>query len=96
MVLKAQSTTKDYIRAEHKLHTVFKLFISQVIIPQVMFVCLFVFSLFIFRGHSTQELDSGRVTYFILRAYTESLLPQPTQKKSGEVLEKMQVNGPEV
>ena len=31
------STTKDYIRAEHKLHSISKLFISQVIIPQVMF-----------------------------------------------------------
>ena len=28
------------------------------------------FSLFIFRGHSTQERASGRVIYFILRAYT--------------------------
>ena len=28
-------------------------------------------SLFIFRGHSTREPVSSRVTYFILRAYTE-------------------------
>ena len=28
------------------------------------------FSLFIFRGHSTREAAPGRVTYFILRAYT--------------------------
>ena len=49
--------------------------------------CLF--SLFIFRGHSTQEPASGRVTYFILRAYTENMgYPKPTQEKSGEVLEK--------
>ena len=34
-VLWAQSTTKDYIRAEHKLHSITKLFNSQVIIPQV-------------------------------------------------------------
>ena len=27
-------------------------------------------SLFIFRGHSTREPASSRVTYFILRAYT--------------------------
>ena len=27
----------DYIRAEHKLHAIAKLFISEVIIPQVMF-----------------------------------------------------------
>ena len=43
-------------------------------------------SLFIFRGHSTRELASSRVTYFILQANTG--------KKLGKVLEKMQVNGP--
>ena len=54
------------------------------------------FSLFIFRGHSVREPASGRVTYFILWAYTGIMCqPQPTQEKSGEVLEKMQVNGPE-
>ena len=37
LVLSAQSTTKDYTRAEHKLHSISELFISQVIIPQVMF-----------------------------------------------------------
>ena len=46
-------------------------------------------SLFIFRGNSTREPASGRVTYFILRAYTGTMCkPQPTQEKSGEVLEK--------
>ena len=40
---------KDYIRAEHKLHAIFKLFISQVIIPQVFFCCCFLcFFLFFF------------------------------------------------
>ena len=33
----AQSTTKDYIRAENKLPSISKLFISQVIMPQVSF-----------------------------------------------------------
>ena len=37
-MLWAQSATKDYIRAEHKLHSIPKLFISQVVIPQVMFL----------------------------------------------------------
>ena len=61
----------DYIRAEHKLHSVSKLFISQVIIPQVMvYLKKKKISLFVFRGHSTREPASGRVTYFILRAYT--------------------------
>ena len=30
----------------------------------------FFFCLFIFRRHSTREAASGKVTYFILRAYT--------------------------
>ncbi|WP_419635634.1 hypothetical protein, partial [Thiolapillus sp.] len=55
-----------------------------------------VFSLFIFRGHSTREPASNRVTYFILRAYTGSGVSHSQhRKKLGEVLEKMQVNGPE-
>ena len=54
------------------------------------------FSLFIFRRHSSREPASGRVTYFTVRAYTGTMFQrQPTQEKSGEVLEKMQVNGPE-
>ena len=44
---------------------------SQVIIPQVMFLfSFFVCGLFRFRGYSTGEPASGRVTYFILQAYT--------------------------
>ena len=42
----------------HKLHSISKLFISQVTF----------FSLFIFHRHSTWEPASGRVTYFILQA----------------------------
>ena len=46
------------------------------------------FSLLIFRRHSTREPAFGRVTYFILQAYTGTMcLPQPTQEKSGEVFE---------
>ena len=37
-MLSAQSATKDYIRAEHKLHSISELFISQGVIPQVMFL----------------------------------------------------------
>ena len=53
-------------------------------------------SLFIFRGRSTREPASSRVTYFILRAYTGTVVShsQYWKKKSGEVLEKIQVNGP--
>ena len=57
LMLWTKSTTKDYIRAEHNLHSIPKLFISQVIIPQAFFL-----SLFIFRGHSVREPASSRVT----------------------------------
>ena len=42
LVLCAQSSTKDYIRAEHKLHSISKLSISQVIIPQVIFEPIYI------------------------------------------------------
>ena len=46
-------------------------------------------SLFIFRGHSTRELASGRVTYFILWAYTGTSASYSQHRiKSGEVSEK--------
>ena len=81
--------------AEHKLQSISKLFtklFTSQVIPQVMFS----FSLFIFRGLSTREPASSRVTYFILRAYTGSDVSHSQhRKKLGEVLEKMQVNGPE-
>ena len=60
----------------------------------VLFVCLFVlcgvfFGLFIFRGHSTREPTSSRVTYFILRACIGTGVSHSQhRKKSGEVLEK--------
>ena len=92
LVLWAQSTKKDYIRAEHKLHSISKLFISQVIIPQVMIF----FSLFTFRGHPAREPASSRVTYFNLRAYTGSGVSHSQHKKKiGRGFGKMQVNGPE-
>ena len=43
----AQSTTKDYIRAEHKLPCISKLFISQIIIPQVFSFFLSFFFFFL-------------------------------------------------
>ena len=80
-MLSAQSTTKDYIKAEHKLHSISKSFISQVTIPQVMFFFFFfvvvvVFSLVLFRGHPAKEPAPSRVTYFILRAFTETGVSQ--------------------
>ena len=56
--------------AEHKLHSISKLVIPQVIIPQSNVV---VFSLFIFHGRSTREPAFSMVTYFILRAYTGTM-----------------------
>ena len=62
----------------------------------MFFVVVVVFNPCILRGHSTRELASGRVTYFILRAYTGTGVNHSQhRKKSGDVLEKMQVNGPE-
>ena len=53
-------------------------------------------SLFIFREHSTREPASSSVTYFILQAYKGTGVSHSYHKEmSGEVLEKMQVNGPE-
>ena len=47
-----------------------------------------VLSLFIFRGYSTREPVSSRVTCFILRAYTGTGVGHSQRrKKSGEVLD---------
>ena len=83
MVLRAQSTTKGYIRAEHKLHSVSKLFISQVIIAQVMFFQPI---------HIPQALSMGTCIRQGDLFYYADLRKK---KSSGEILEKMQVNGPE-
>ena len=71
----AQSTTKDYIRAKHKLHSISKLFISQVMIPQVMFlvvvgVVVFLASLYYAGTQHGNLHPAARVTYFILQANT--------------------------
>ena len=67
-----------------------------VVVVVVVVVLFSFFSLFIFCGHSTREPASSRVAYFILRAYTGTSVSNSKHiKKSGEVLEKMQVNGPE-
>ena len=72
MVLSAQSTTKDYIRAEHKLHSISKLFISQVmffepIIPQALNTgtCLLqddlVHSADLHRNHVLATANTGKI-----------------------------------
>ena len=56
----------------------------------------FFLSLFTFRGQSTRYPASNRVTYFIMWAYTGTGVNHSQHRKnSEEVLEKMQVNGPE-
>ena len=83
-MLWAQSTTKDYIKAEHKLHSISKLCISQVSYHKSWFL-----SLFIFRRHLAQEPPSSKVTYFILRAYTGTGVSHSQHgKKLGEVWKK--------
>ena len=65
LVLWARSTTKDYIKAEHKLHSTSKLFISQVIIPQVILVSSLVGAL---SSVSHEGLHKGRTqTSFYLK-----------------------------
>ena len=50
----------------------------------------------IFCRNSTWQSASNRVTYFILRAYAGTGVSHRQYRKNmGEVLEKMQVNGPE-
>ena len=49
----------------------------------------------IVRGHSAREPASSREAYFILWAYTGTGVSHSQHReKSGEVLDKMQVNGP--
>ena len=86
LVLRAQSTTKDHTRAEHKPHSISK---SYPFHKSSYHKSFFFFSLFIFRGHSTREPASSRLTYFILRTYTGTSVSYcQHRKKSGEVLEK--------
>ena len=84
-MLLAQSTTKDYIRAEHKLYYNSKLnSISQVIIlPQVMFLEPVYMPRALNTGTCIQQGD----LFYPAGQH---------RKKLGEVLEKMQVNGREV
>ena len=81
-MLYAQSTTKDYIRAEHKPHSNSKFnIISQVIIlPQVMFLEPIYMPRALNTGTCIQQGD----LFYSAGQH---------RKKLGEVLEKMQVNG---
>ena len=75
--------------AEHKLYLQVINFTSRHTTSHVFL------SLFIFRGHSTREPASSRVTFYSASLHRNHVLATAnTEKKSGEVLEKMQVNGP--
>ena len=105
MALRAQSTTKDYIRAEHKLKAISKLFIPQVILPQVFLAqttaqILFTILERITRStiaHVLEPIHISRalsITNCIKQGdlfYSACL----TQEKLGRGFENMQVNGPE-
>ena len=93
LVLWAQSTTEDYIRAEHKLHPICRLFISQVIIPQVMFLKKYFLAYLYSAG--TQHGNPHQTGWPILFCgpTQEPVSQSQHRRKSGEVLEKTQVNG---
>ena len=88
-MLWAQLTKKDYIRVEHKLHTISKSFISQAILPQVMFFEPIYILWALNMGTCIQKGD----LFYSAGLHKEPVLA--TEKRWGEVLEKMQVNGPE-
>ena len=92
-MLLAQSTTKDYIRAEHKLYYNSKLkIISQVIIlPQVLFFEPIYMPRALNTGTCIQQGD----LFYSAGLHRNYVLATANTEKSGEVLEKMQVNGQE-
>ena len=95
-MLWTKSTTKDYIRAENKVNSISNLFISPVIIPQVMFFFFFFKLIYIPRALNTGTcIQQGDLPYSAGLHGNPVLATGNTGKKSGEVLEKMQVNGPE-
>ena len=90
-MLCTQSTTKDYIRAEHKLHSISKLFISQVIIPRVMLFEPIYIPRALNMGTCLRQGDQChsvglRRNHVLATANTGNI---------GRELDKMQVNGPE-
>ena len=81
----------DYIRAEHKLHAIAKLFISKVIIPQVMFSEPIHIPWALNAGTCIQQAD----LFYSAGLKQEPVLATANTRKNRERFEKMQVNGPE-
>ena len=88
-MLLAQLTTKDYIRAEHKLHSISKIFISQVIIPDVM----------VFEPvYNPRELSTGTCIqlgdlFYFAGLHRNHVLAPANTGEIGRGFGKMQVNG---
>ena len=90
-MLCAQSTTKDYIRAEQKLHSISKLFMSQVIIPQVMFFE----PIYIPRALNTGTCIRQGDLFYSAGLHRNHVLATANTGEIVRVFGKMQVNGPE-
>ena len=90
-MLWAQSTTKDYIRAEHKLHSISKLFISQVILPQVMFFE----PIYIPRALNMGTCIQQGNLFYSAGLHRNYVLATANTEEIGRGFVKMQVNGPE-
>ena len=91
-MLLAQSATKDYIRAEHKLHSISKIFISQVIITEVM-----VFEpIYIPRELNTGAYIRQGDLFYSAGLHRNHVLATANTREIGRGFgKKMQVSGPE-
>ena len=96
LVLGVRSTTKDYIRTEHKLHSISKLLISQVTIPQVMFFEPIYISHELNMGTCIQQGD----LFYSAGLHKNQCQPQLTQEKirrgfgknTGEQTERVEIS----
>ena len=85
--------TEDYSRAEHRLHTVSKSSISQVILPQVFFLFFFK-SIYIKRALNTGTCIQQGEKFYSAGLHKNNVLATANTGKTGERFgEKMQVNG---
>ena len=97
LVLWAQSTKKNYIRAKHKFHSITESFISQVIIPQVL---CFLEPIDIPRAHSTRKPASSRVTIYSAGLHrnqlTQENLRKLWEKNAGEWTGRVEISKEEI
>ena len=81
----------DYIRAEHKLHSISKLVILQVIIPQVKFSE----RIYIPRAFNTGTCLRQDYLFYSAGLHRNHVLATVNTGKIGRGFGKMRVNGPE-